>query len=298
MVIDHAAGDAICSECGLVLEQRVVDEDSEWRTFSDSATSDPVRVGGRSNPLLADGGLYTAISTPNGTQGGSVPSLRLRENGGANPDRSLLIAFQSIAIMADRLGLVQTIKDRANEIYKQVLDLNSIRGRSKDVRVAACLYIACRQEDKPRSFKEIAQVANGASKKDIGRAAKLMVNKLEEDKGVSMEMGVINAGDFLRRFCSRLNMENHEIRAAIDTAMNVGTMLDIRKSPISVAAAAIYMISQLNEKEKRDLKSVSGAAGVGEDTIRRTYRDLYPHAANIIPEWFLNGVDLRNLPAP
>jgi hypothetical protein len=30
-----------------------------------------------------------------------------------------------------------------------------------------------------------------------------------------------------------------------------------RKSPISVAAAAIYMISQLNEKEKKPLKGAS-----------------------------------------
>lgn len=32
-------------------------------------------------------------------------------------------------------------------------DLKSIRGRSQDAILAACLYIACRQEDKPRTFK-------------------------------------------------------------------------------------------------------------------------------------------------
>jgi hypothetical protein len=45
------------------------------------------------------------------------------------------------------------VKDRANEIYKKVEDLKSIRGRSQDAILAACLYIACRQEDKPRTFK-------------------------------------------------------------------------------------------------------------------------------------------------
>lgn len=45
------------------------------------------------------------------------------------------------------------MKDRANEIYKKVEDLKSIRGRSQDAILAACLYIACRQEDKPRTFK-------------------------------------------------------------------------------------------------------------------------------------------------
>ena len=47
------------------------------------------------------------------------------------------------------------LKDRANEIYKKVEDLKSIRGRNQDAILAACLYIACRQEDRPRTVKGI-----------------------------------------------------------------------------------------------------------------------------------------------
>jgi transcription initiation factor TFIIB len=36
IIEDHSQGDLVCTECGLVLESRVVDESSEWRTFSDS----------------------------------------------------------------------------------------------------------------------------------------------------------------------------------------------------------------------------------------------------------------------
>ena len=46
---------------------------------------------------------------------------------------------------------------------------------------------------------EICSVANGASKKEIGRATKFIVKQLEEDMGISMEMGTIHAGDFLVR---------------------------------------------------------------------------------------------------
>jgi transcription initiation factor TFIIB len=102
VVVDHAAGDMVCAECGLVLEQHSVDESSEWRTFSDSTSSDPVRVGGPSNPLLTDGGLSTIISKPNGAQGDFMSSLGRWQNRGSNPDRSLIIAFKSIGTMADR----------------------------------------------------------------------------------------------------------------------------------------------------------------------------------------------------
>ncbi|KAL3702529.1 hypothetical protein R1sor_020551 [Riccia sorocarpa] len=287
----------VCSECGLVLEAHSIDETSEWRTFSnESSSNDPVRVGGPSNPLLTDGGMSTIITKPNGAQGDFMSSLGRWQNRGSNPDRSLIIAFRTIATMADRLGLVSTIKDRANEIYKKVEDLKSIRGRSQDAILAACLYIACRQEDKPRTFKEICSVANGASKKEIGRATKFIVKQLEEEMGMSMEMGTIHAGDFLRRFCSLLGMNNTAVRAATDCVKR-SEQLDIRKSPISIAAAAIYMISQLSD-DKKPLKDISRVAGVAEVTIRNSYKDLYPHASKLIPEWFAKPEDLKNLCSP
>ncbi|CAN6444081.1 unnamed protein product [Victoria cruziana] len=195
-----------------------------------------------------------------------------------------------------RLGLVATIKDRANEIYKKVEDSKSIRGRNQDAILAACLYIACRQEDKPRTVKEICSVANGASKKEIGRAKEFIVKLLEEELGKSMEMGTIHAGDFLRRFCSHLGMNNQAVKAATE-AVARSEELDIRRSPISIAAAVIYMISQLSD-DKKPLRDISLATGVAEGTIRNSYKDLYPHAAKLIPDWFAKDEDLKNLCSP
>ncbi|XP_010934192.1 transcription initiation factor IIB isoform X2 [Elaeis guineensis] len=298
VVFDHSAGDMVCSECGLVLEAHSIDETSEWRTFAnESAENDPVRVGGPSNPLLTDGGLSTVISKPNGVQGDFLSSSLGRwQTRGSNPDRSLILAFRTIANMADRLGLVATIKDRANEIYKKVEDLKSIRGRNQDAILAACLYIACRQEDRPRTVKEICSVANGAAKKEIGRAKEYIVKQLEVEMGQSMEMGTIHAGDFLRRFCSHLGMSNQAVKAAQE-AVQKSEELDIRRSPISIAAAVIYMITQLSE-EKKPLRDISLATGVAESTIRNSYKDLYPYASRIIPASFAKEEDLKNLCSP
>ncbi|XP_020593762.1 transcription initiation factor IIB-like [Phalaenopsis equestris] len=103
VVFDHSAGDTVCSECGLVLEAHSIDETSEWRTFAnESADNDPVRVGGPTNPLLTDGGLSTVIAKPNGAQGEFLSSSLGRwQNRGSNPDRSLILAFRTIATMAD-----------------------------------------------------------------------------------------------------------------------------------------------------------------------------------------------------
>jgi transcription initiation factor TFIIB len=104
VAFDHSAGDTVCTECGLVLEAHSVDETSEWRTFAnESNDNDPVRVGGPTNPLLTDGGLSTVIAKPNGAQGEFLSSSLGRwQNRGSNPDRSLILAFRTIANMADR----------------------------------------------------------------------------------------------------------------------------------------------------------------------------------------------------
>ncbi|GAB2277040.1 Transcription initiation factor IIB-2 [Dionaea muscipula] len=298
VVFDHSAGDTVCSECGLVLESHSIDETSEWRTFAnESGDNDPNRVGGPSNPLLTDGGLTTIISKTKGSSGDSLPSSLGRwQNRGSAADRNLLHAFNVIATMADRLGLVATIKDRANEIYKRVEDHKPLRGRNQDAILAACLYIACRQEDKPRTVKEICSVSNGATKKEIGRAKEYIVKQLELELGQSMEMGTIHAGDFLRRFCSHLGMSKQAVKAAQE-AVQKSEELDVRRSPISIAAAIIYIITQVSE-DKKLLKDISLATGVAEGTIRNAYKDLYPHLSRIIPNWYANDEDLKSLPGP
>ncbi|KAG6500672.1 hypothetical protein ZIOFF_040522 [Zingiber officinale] len=227
---------------------------------------------------------------------------------------------------ADVIGTFKTLdwfcgleifdKDRANEIYKKIEDLKSIRGRNQDAILAACLYIACRQEDRPRTVKEICSVANGATKKEIGRAKEFIVKQLEVEMGQSMEMGTIHAGDFLRRFCSHLGMTNQAVKAAQE-AVQKSEELDIRRSPISIAAAIIYMITQLSD-DKKPLKGssvfftlshmlcpyissfsdISLATGVAEGTIRNSYKDLYPYASRIIPTSYAKEEDLKSLCTP
>ncbi|KAL3533749.1 hypothetical protein ACH5RR_007270 [Cinchona calisaya] len=293
VVIDHVAGDTVCSECGLVLEERYIDETPEWRNFA-PCEYDPVRIGAPVNPLLGDAGLATSISErPDGDS--SLARLQNRHSGGER-DRAIFLGFKAIADLADRLSLVGTIKDRASEMYRRLKDQKCTRGRNLDTLVAACIYIACRKEGKPRTLKEICSVANGATKKEIGRAKEYIVKQLELEMGQSVEMGTIHAGDFMRRFCSNLGMNNQAVKAAQESVQK-SEEFDIRRSPISIAAAVIYIVTQLSD-DKKPLKDVSLATGVAEGTIRNSYKDLHPHLPKIIPSWYAQEEDLKNLCSP
>lgn len=68
LIEDYRAGDMICSECGLVVGDRVIDVGSEWRTFNNEKSGvDPSRVGGPENPLLSGGDLSTMIGPATGS---------------------------------------------------------------------------------------------------------------------------------------------------------------------------------------------------------------------------------------
>lgn len=53
----------------------------------------------------------------------------------------------------------------------------------------------------PMEFQiEICSVANGATKKEIGRAKEYIVKQLGLEQGQSVEIGTIHAGDFMVSF--------------------------------------------------------------------------------------------------
>ena len=68
-------------------------------------------------------------------------------------DSQMLSAMETIREMSDRIHLPKSIQDRASTNYKHVLDSKQLRGKNPDAKAAACLYIACRMENVPRTFK-------------------------------------------------------------------------------------------------------------------------------------------------
>ncbi|XP_074654185.1 transcription initiation factor IIB-like [Tubulanus polymorphus] len=292
LVEDYHAGDMICSECGMVIGDRVIDVGSEWRTFSnDKDTKDSSRVGAAENPLLGGGDLSTMIMQDKKTAQVDAFGAQMYKNRRtlSSSERALLGAFREIAQMADRLNLPRMIIDRADTLFKQVHETKALKGRSNDAISAACLYIACRQEGVPRTLKEICAVSK-VSKKEIGRVFKHILKTLETN------VELITTGDFMSRFCSNLGLPNSVQKGATFIARKaVDLDLVSGRSPISVAAAAIYMASQASQ-DKKSQKDIGDIAGVAEVTIRQSYKLMYPQAHRLFPEDFKFFTPIEQLP--
>jgi len=292
LIEDYRAGDQICSACGLVVGDRVIDVGSEWRSFSsEKGGEDKSRVGGAENTLLGSSDLSTIIGPGTGRASFNSDGNAMYNNRRtvSTSDRTLINAFRTISNMADRINLPKTIIDRANNLFKMVSDGKNLKGRANDAIAAACVYIGCRQEGVPRTFKEIVAVST-ISKKEIGRCFKLIL------KAHDTSVELITTGDFMSRFCGTLSLARGVQKAATGIAKKA-VDLDIvpGRSPISVAAAAIYMASQASD-DKRTQREIADIAGVADATIRQSYKLMLPRAAELFPQDFKFTTPIENLP--
>uniref|UniRef100_A0A6G3MEC8 Transcription initiation factor IIB (Trinotate prediction) n=1 Tax=Henneguya salminicola TaxID=69463 RepID=A0A6G3MEC8_HENSL len=195
--------------------------------------------------------------------------------GGGN-EASIQKSFKEISNMGERIHLTRNIIMRAQHLFKSVSNSKALRGRSSDDIIASCVYIACRQEGVPRSFKEIC-AASKVNKREIGRCFKLIVRSLE------MNIEAVNSDDFIARFCSRLSLSD-SIKKLAKHITNRSIELDLvpGRSPISIAATSICIAVGVFGKTPT-FKEVCECTGCSESTIRQLLRFIMPYLKEIIP---------------
>lgn len=121
-----------------------------------------------------------------------------------------------------------------------------------------------RKRDFP-SCTEICAVSR-ISKKEIGRCFKLILKALETS------VDLITTGDFMSRFCSNLGLPK-QVQMAATFIARKAVELDLvpGRSPISVAAAAIYMASQASAEKKTQKGESFGCCACGRTFVTLNY---------------------------
>lgn len=294
LIEDHRAGDMICSQCGLVVGDRIIDVGSEWRTFAnDKESTDMTRVGAAEDPTMDGSDLSTVIGRATGSAGfdmNGIPMYRNR-NTESPYERAKRKANREIKEMADRLSADQSIINSAQHIFHTVHKEKLIKGRSNNAIIAACMFIACRQQSVPRTFKEISAVSNdNTTIKDIGRCYKIIRKTLVSTNATSSGISVSSSSDLIVRFCSKLDLPM-EVRKLADYIMNKSA--DIQKltgrSPNSLAAASIYLAADLKGLgNQRTAEQIGLTCGAAENTIKQTIKLMQPQLAQLLPPDFVS----------
>jgi transcription initiation factor TFIIB len=308
-------GIEVCEDCGLIQQENLIDTRAEWRTFQndDQDNDDPSRVGDAANPLLNGAQLATEIAFTHGDPRSRDLS---RAQNRANEDkgnRALLDAYRSIGHLCDSINLSTAVSNTAKQLYKLTSESKQFKGKPQEVIIAACIFIACRQQNVARSFKEITELTK-VPKKELGRVFKEVEKFFKQSKTTFLRAeptvaakGAEIAGyrntnstqpkDLCGRFGNYLGLPATVCMYAGECAeiMLARGMLAGR-SPLSVAAVALYIVSNLMG-QPRSAKVIAEIVKVSDGTIRSAWRKIYDERRLIIKDtWLEKGGDIERLP--
>ena len=279
LVHDYDTGETVCSNCGLVLHEQMIDKGPEWRAFTPQEKASRSRVGVPTSYSVHDKGLSTAIGrVDKDAFGRKLPlSTRLqmwrlrkwqiRSRVHSSVDRNLAQAMAELDRLADKLYIPGSIKEKAAVIYRKALEKGLVRGRSIAAISAASLYAACRNSETPRTLREIAETSL-VDKKDVARCYRLLLRELD------IQMPIADPMTYISKIAERTGISGQTQGSAIQILREAKKQRAASgKDPMGLAAAALY-IACLQSSEKKTQKDIAEAAGVTEVTVRNRYKSL------------------------
>lgn len=276
---DYERAEIICNNCGLVIDEKIVDTGPEWRAFDNEQRMKRSRTGAPMTYTIHDKGLSTVIDWRNKDSYGKDIAQRKRAQlyrlrkwqqrirVSNATERNLAFALTELDRVASRLALPRNVRETASVIYRRAVEKGLIRGRSIEGVTSAALYAACRQCKVPRTLDEIAD-ASRLNRKEIGRTYRFIAREL----GISLKP--TTPVDYIPRFASELGLSGETQSKAIEILKKaMSEELTSGRGPTGVSAAAIYIASVLLG-ERRTQRDVADVAGVTEVTIRNRYKEL------------------------
>lgn len=276
---DLARGESICTSCGCVITERIMDTGPEWRAFTAEERNARARTGSPATLTMADKGLATTIGWSDRDANGRTIAAsnraaiyrmrkwQIRTLVHSSQHRNLSIAMSEMDRLTSQLGVPHETKETAALIYRKALSKRLVRGRSIEGMVAASIYLSCRIHKIPRQLDEIVTEAR-VNRKELGQCVRLIL------RNVNIKVPIPSANDLMPRISADLCLDGQTVQTAmsiINEARERG--ITAGKDPGGLAAAALY-IAGIIENDRRTQREIAEASNVTEVTVRNRYKDL------------------------
>ncbi len=286
IITDENRGEKICSQCGLVIEDRMIDVGSEWRAYNQDEFQKRARAEVPSYSLINDLSTYISIQNKDAL-GQPISSemqshfyrmrrwqMRIKEQ--ESKDRNLNKANRELDRICSQLEVPKIVKETAGQLYKKSFQAGMIKGYPIDSMIAASVYASARVRRVPRTLDEVSD-ATQISKKRLGQCYRLLINRMH------YKIPATRPTDLLIRLGTELAMSTVAQRLAIQIINEaMEKKLSIGKDPSGLASAALYLAGILNN-EKRNQRLVAQAGHVTEVTIRHRYKELFEKLGDKFP---------------
>ena len=273
IVHDPQRAELICTGCGMVLSEALIDHRPGVRAFTPEEKAKRCTTGLPLSQMLPDLGLSTQMSARiNGSKKTTESNSRLdrimRWNSRSTwRRRNFTIAFTEIRRIAEQLTLPGHIRETAAILYRKAYKHDLLRGHSIKAMVAACIFASAKTCGFPVTFDGVLK-SSTEEERVIKRCYVLLVKTLNL-KPKRQKLGAI-----VPRFANVLGLSiSIEQRTTEILALTAQQLPISGKDPKGYVAAAIYLASK-ELGEPRSQQAVATAIGVTEVTLRSRQREL------------------------
>jgi transcription initiation factor TFIIB len=282
-------GTCICKKCGTINGIKI-DTSAEWRYYGsdDSKYSDPNRCGMPTNVLLPESSLGSTIAFKN-NESYEMKKIRNYHMWNTMPykERSLYNVFDIIQVRALNNGINSCIIEEAKALYKKISETKISRGEPRKGIIASCIYKACILNGSPRSTHEIAAIFK-ISTKNMTRGCKKFDSIMNYSKNENINISGSRSIDFIRRFCSHLNINTNIQDVCKVVCLNAEKHNIVSKCiPPSVATGSIYLVCNLLNIDISK-KDISEQCKISEVTISKCYKELLKYHKHLLPDNILD----------
>ena len=200
-VIDMHNGVLVCTNCGFVAEESIIDDTYEKRNFGsdNGGNRSESRIGG---PMKAGEGNNLGSNLIKINKDGNA--IRAKSGGGSYNQSPTERNYEEINRILGNKDVAKSVIEGTKEIYNQVIKELKMKGRNFKAMVCAMYFIASKKLNMSKSFKDIAlmfSIPEAKIKKAYNHIKKVVVNVL------TVEQQNETLKNYIRNFCD----ENKEI---------------------------------------------------------------------------------------
>ncbi len=269
-ITDSERGEMVCGGCGLILMQKMSDMSHESNGHTTEDFIKLARTGPATSLTMHDRGLSTVIGMNKDSTGKAISAKtkyefnRLRiwdQRSKAKNSATLSKAFTLLNAMKTKLGVSHNIVETAAYIYRKAANAKLITGRTTTSLVSAALYIACRENNIPRTLDDVANAGN-VERSVLSRDFRTVVNKL------GLTINQYDTTSFISKISNNMNLKEKTKRDAFKILKRCEKeQITAGKHPVAQAAASLYIACMMNG-EKISQRKFAIESGISDVTIR------------------------------
>jgi transcription initiation factor TFIIB len=270
LIRDLERGEAFCSVCGSVLDERLVDLGPEWKAIDSEEKEKKVRVGSPITPRFHDYGLGSEIehAQDHNQKNESLRVWQKRLRTSTPAERNLVQALSKINDLCESLKMPLFVAETASRIYRQLLKKGVAKSKCMAKMTAAIVYFSAKLHGVERSVREISEAA-GVDVKTVNKYYRLIAAEVQVEHLPlpSIEKQIARLANLMK-----VSAKTERLALQLYKATKAASIQD-GKSPSGLAAAYLYIASVING-ENIPQREVAAIAEITDVTVRHRYREI------------------------